>query len=523
MDNCSLCPEKFHDKKELKNHLMSDHGGLRVVCPWCTEERAYKRVPDLKAHVKQSHPHQLVKYSSELITESNCIWFSLDPKAYRKVIEGSPWGSSAATHARILVLDWLSRARRSSRRKDEWQQGWEEMKNVVNVPYPELLFGPDYDPEYESDAASTPMPEEYCPSDPHVAELEVEHVDLARKKITVRQGKQVFSVSLHDKILEDARSLSSITRKMAVQNKTEEPPFKKRKLITSTTVRSRLTKFIGIEAQYVEKVEENIRDPVVQPPKRRERSLEHRNPVFPPTKIKENKSKPYTSERPALPDSSASTPKETAAVPELNVPSKDRPSRNPDLTERARNLLMRGCLPLFPPARRNWDDKTIALTTNGTNFTWPPIGWKDFTPDRRLLSWEFAALTIQQAMDPTLSNVIERTDLLDKFNFLALPGTIEKPVKKSDQIKRKTRYYIYEQLKKNRKWKDEWRRDLDKNDGEVMCDEGPFCRQNLSDSGLSRDTCETMNVSVYIHHWTVLGNEMCIIKNCELRPSAVRL
>ena len=42
---------------------------------------------------------------------------------------------------------------------------------------------------------------------------------------------------------------------------------------------------------------------------------------------------------------------------------------------------------------------------------------------------------IQQSMDPTAATMIERTDLLDKVNFLALPGTIEKPVKKNDQIK----------------------------------------------------------------------------------------
>lgn len=41
---------------------------------------------------------------------------------------------------------------------------------------------------------------------------------------------------------------------------------------------------------------------------------------------------------------------------------------------------------------------------------------------------------------------IERIDLLDKFNFLALLGTIEMG-KKESQVIRKSRYYIYEQLK----------------------------------------------------------------------------
>ena len=46
-----------------------------------------------------------------------------------------------------------------------------------------------------------------------------------------------------------------------------------------------------------------------------------------------------------------------------------------------------------------------------------------------------------------LHAMIGRIDLLDIFNFLVLPETIEKLVKKNGQIKRKTRYYISEQLK----------------------------------------------------------------------------
>ena len=38
-------------------------------------------------------------------------------------------------------------------------------------------------------------------------------------------------------------------------------------------------------------------------------------------------------------------------------------------------------------------------------------------------------MSLQQSMDPTEATMIERTDLLDKFYFLALPGTIGKPVK----------------------------------------------------------------------------------------------
>ena len=123
------------------------------------------------------------------------------------------------------------------------------------------------------------------------------------------------------------------------------------------------------------------------------------------------------------------------------------PSLKATLSERALNLLKKGCLPLFPPSRRDWGEEEVTLTVGNSSITWSPKDWESLTPDRRLLSWEFCAMSIQQSMDPTAATVIERTDLLDKFNFLALPGTIEKPVKMNNQIKRKTRYYISEQLK----------------------------------------------------------------------------
>lgn len=68
------------------------------------------------------------------------------------------------------------------------------------------------------------------------------------------------------------------------------------------------------------------------------------------------------------------------------------------------------------------------------------------SPDRKPLSREFMAMTIQQRMEKSQYMKIERIDLLDKFNFLALLGTIDMG-KKESQVIRKSRYYIYEQLK----------------------------------------------------------------------------
>jgi uncharacterized C2H2 Zn-finger protein len=367
--------------------MMPTHGTMKVLCPWCPEERIYKRVSDLKAHARQAHLHQVGKYPPEMISEPNSIWLSFDPEGYRKLVKGRSWGSTAATHARILVLDWLSRTIKTTRQKEEWQQGWERMKTreAIDISYPEQLIEPDYD---EGDTVSTPRSEEYCPTDPHIDELEVEHVDLTRRKVAIRQGNQVFSVSQCDKILEDVKCLTSTTRKMSIHNRQEEPPFKRRKLVTSTTFRSRLTKFIGIEEHYVERVEENIRESVVHPPvKRKQRSPKPCTTDSPLIRRIERSSKPHTPEIPA-----ACFPTEGAVIPEVSYHT-SKASRCPNLSGRAKQLLMRGCLPLFQPARRDWDTKKVVFHTDNLNINWLPNRWKDFTPDRRLLSWEFTALT----------------------------------------------------------------------------------------------------------------------------------
>ena len=38
--------------------------------------------------MKGAHPHQLAKYPSDLISEKNAIWFSLDPEGYRRQVKG---------------------------------------------------------------------------------------------------------------------------------------------------------------------------------------------------------------------------------------------------------------------------------------------------------------------------------------------------------------------------------------------------------------------------------------------------
>ena len=92
-----------------------------------------------------------------------------------------------------------------------------------------------------------------------------------------------------------------------------------------------------------------------------------------------------------------------------------------DLPTRAEALLKFGCMRLCPPARRNWTtEEEIALPSSSPFSRWPPKGWFTLSRNAKLLAWETVAtsLAIQDG-----ATDLERGDILDSYNFLALPGS----------------------------------------------------------------------------------------------------
>ena len=56
-----------------------------------------------------------------------------------------------------------------------------------------------------------------------------------------------------------------------------------------------------------------------------------------------------------------------------------------------------------------------------TSLKWPPHGWRTFTADKKFQVFEYASAMLDA--DMTGFPVTKRADILDKFNFLALPGS----------------------------------------------------------------------------------------------------
>ncbi|CAG2217762.1 unnamed protein product [Mytilus edulis] len=144
----------------------------------------------------------------------------------------------------------------------------------------------------------------------------------------------------------------------------------------------------------------------------------------------------------------------TSAFHLLCGPVVQPPSSSTDLTlaeetpiqKKAREILTLGSMPAIPPARRDWKTKSIKIPTGSTFLQWPPREWETLTPDSKLLAWEFAASQLEYHSTGKFPK-LDRVDLLDKYNFLALPGTKEQKIKGKENLVRKCRYYNYEILR----------------------------------------------------------------------------
>ena len=113
--------------------------------------------------------------------------------------------------------------------------------------------------------------------------------------------------------------------------------------------------------------------------------------------------------------------------PKIQEPREPLPTLSTQRT-RAAKLLKMGGMPQWQPA---WGKDEVEFIEGTMTISWPPRKWKDLDPRQKLLRREFAVMQILKARGADYLSVTQ-TDLLDKFNFLGLPGTDpHKPTRRS--------------------------------------------------------------------------------------------
>jgi len=114
-----------------------------------------------------------------------------------------------------------------------------------------------------------------------------------------------------------------------------------------------------------------------------------------------------------------------------------------NIKTRAFKLLIRGVMPICPPARRDWGNSgSITFAKGAFNLVWPPPNWRQLSADQRLLAHEHAAIMLEQSNEGVFP-ILSRRTLLDKYNFLSLNGAnkTQEEENQGDKIDAKIRQY----------------------------------------------------------------------------------
>ena len=431
---------------------------------------------DLKCHVRNRHQGKTEGMPAELFSENNGYWGSVKPLEYSRLIKPTPRDSKAAVQMRMLILDWTRQVKvKNTRTRQDFLEGWRETEAATPVSSTEAPS-----PRHLESTSSTPIKA----TEPSTSMDTIDYFDILDAPtiqfismvpgavfVDLFRGTDKFRITLLDKLFnsENVSELRSLTRRTTelnanalpfvgfqgnVDNKQEHHNF--------------LANFLDINEGLLEKVlrqdegecQDTIGKPAIapSPPKCTAVTPEPAHTTVVPSPV--TRPKETTKPRITL-KSRTPVPPVTCTVtspgaernppPILNTRPKIREPLPtlPSQRTRAAKLLKMGGMPQWQPARRAWDkEEEVELTEGTLTIRWPPRKWKDLDPQQKLLQWEFAAMQILKVRGDEYQSITQ-TDLLDQFNFLALPGTVShKPPRRSaSYMANKGRLYTYELLR----------------------------------------------------------------------------
>lgn len=220
---CAQCPSTFLARADLANHKKSaKHDIVRVICPYCTHERReFRRVGDLRFHVKGKHPKELQQGPKDLFATRSAFYFAVDPAEYIKDHKPEYFDHPTAVFARGLVEQWLSRRSEDS---SSWRAGWELGK-----------------------APSTPNLKRPANS------LELLDVLISPREIKAHftLGDDYIMVKVNLTICEDFRGMDNLTRRQKALPQLFRIPNGSWKVFHNQEIKAESAALLGIKEEYV--------------------------------------------------------------------------------------------------------------------------------------------------------------------------------------------------------------------------------------------------------------------------------
>ena len=445
-EECWICHQQFADKRQLKNHLASKstHGGrLSVVCMWCLPyEKRFSRASDLRTHVEEKHSKEYARLEKDFFTEGNAYWMAIYPEDYRRIVtKVTKKGSRLAVEARNLVTDWASKCHSIRRTRAQWMSAWASHPRDEETGHTRESSVASSISDWAEEPEITIEEPRYDPACPSI--LKLYSVDMEQMTITLKVNStrttSWYVATVDPAIRDTERYMANLTRKAKIHRPIDTCMRSRGEVIISGkefyTRRQDIAKIVTIPDIFITKIE-------------KQESLEFTTNKN--TTIVQSATSTITS--PCQPSIAVENQAESPIRPIHRTPTASssntttiaNSTMNGDITtKQAKDILTMGCMPAVPSARREWAETTVKFSIGDTQIEWPPKNWKEMNSDKKLHAWEFVSTQLEFLLTGSFPTM-ERIDLLDKYNFLALPGTKEQKLRDKDNFLRKARYYNYE-------------------------------------------------------------------------------
>ena len=128
---------------DLKYHVSSVHDRLKVIYAWCEgKELSFRKVVDLKAHMKSNHKSIMRDDPADCFGEPSCFWLAKHPKDYVRVIR-RPSGTVQMPGSSGELSKSGGLKSRVTKTLAEWKEGW----NSSGEPLLSQSRSPVLDPE----------------------------------------------------------------------------------------------------------------------------------------------------------------------------------------------------------------------------------------------------------------------------------------------------------------------------------------------------------------------------------------
>ena len=452
---CHWCTQIFRTNRDMKNHAASsEHSKMRVVCPWCYGgEKTYRRMSELQKHTEKRHQSLTddVKTSS-FFSEANGFWLSIHPEDYARLIKPTDHDTILAIRTRAAVSRWLERTGTSSRYRQQWEDGWKTQdKSKKHI--------------HEQPTSGNPP---YSPSRPSMEKQKVQLASLnfcssgniAYLTTKIGNGEIWFKADLSEKVFDDKKAAESLIRRMKSNHSTTTIPkhfttevkdisgltksiskelgisdihIKKitRQTVTFETTKKRNMQELAEELEISDEIE--LMETYIQ---ETDQITENGTSENTTTGSRSNTQQPDEASSSSViqniltntendkdtDTNSVDTRQEKSTDSTYPTIQDDNTTTGSTTKERAERLLRTGVMPMIPPARREWRTITTSIEI-GTprSIVWPPENWEEMSADDRLTAWQFVAMSLEYNLG--VKSVTNKSDLLDKYAMLALPGT----------------------------------------------------------------------------------------------------